>query len=99
MYFVFIFGYVYYSLNSPFFFKKITIVITTATIPGIRITDKKKLSGSLQAREDTITEADKAIKAKPIVVKRLAHLLWSRARTDDNDKGTRSIPTVMTTVI
>ncbi len=50
-------------------------MITTATIPGIRITDKKKLSGSLQAREDTITEADKAIKAKPIVVKRLAHLL------------------------
>jgi hypothetical protein len=33
------------------------------------ITNKKKFSGSLQAREDTITEADIVIKAKPIAVK------------------------------
>lgn len=69
-----------------------TIVTNVPTIPGIRITNKKKFSGSLQAREDTITEADIVIKAKPIAVKRLAHLLWIRAKTDDNEKGTRSIP-------
>jgi hypothetical protein len=35
-----------------------TIVTNVPTIPGMRITNKKKFSGSLQAREDTITEAD-----------------------------------------
>ena len=43
-------------------------------VPGIRVT-KKKLSGSLQAREATITKAVMIIKAKPMAVKRLAHLL------------------------
>lgn len=76
-----------------------TIVTNMPTIPGIRITNKKKFSGSLPAREDTITEADIVIKAKPIAVKRLAHLLWIRTKTDDNEKGTRSIPTAMTTAI
>lgn len=66
--------------------------------PGMRVT-KKKLSGSLQAREATITEAVTAIRANPIAVKRLAHLLWSRAKTDDKENGTKSIPTAMTTAI
>jgi hypothetical protein len=42
------------------------------TIPGMRITKKKKFHGSLQAREAAITESDIVIKAKPIAVKRLA---------------------------
>jgi len=67
------------------------------TIPGMRITKKKKFHGSLQAREAAIT--DIVIKAKPIAVKRLAHLLWIRTKTDDIEKGTRRIPTVMTTAI
>ena len=67
-------------------------------IPGIRVI-KKKLSGSLQAREDTMIEAVMVINAKPIVVKRLAHLLWIKTKTDDREKGTRSIPTAMTTAI
>ena len=76
-----------------------TIVTNRPTIPGMRITKKKKFHGSLQAREAAITEADIVIKAKPIAVKRLAHLLWIRTRTDDIEKGTRRIPTVMTTSI
>jgi hypothetical protein len=76
--------------------RKITIEIKMTTIPGMSITDKKKLFGSLQESDITITEADKAIRAKPIVVKRLAHLLWIRTKTDDNEKGTRSIPTAIT---
>jgi hypothetical protein len=68
------------------------------TVPGIRVT-KKKLFGSLQAREATITIAVIVIKAKPMVVKRLAHLLWIRAKTDDKEKGTRSNPTAITTDI
>ena len=69
-----------------------------AIVPRMRVT-KKKLTGSLQAREDTMTKAVMVIKANPIVVKRLAHLLWIRAKTDDKEKGTRSIPTAMTTAI
>ena len=76
-----------------------TIVTNVPTIPGMRITNKKKFPGSLQAREAAITEEDIVIKAKPIAVKRLAHLLWIRAKNDDNEKGTRSIPTAMTTAI
>ena len=96
----FIFGTdVDHSSNSPFFFRNMTIVNNMATIPGTRITNKKKFSGSLQAREDTIPKADTAIKAKPIAVNRLAHLLWSRAKSDDNEKGTRRIPTTMITAI
>jgi hypothetical protein len=91
--------HIYHSLNSPFIFRNMTIATNMTTIPGMRITKKKKFSGSLQAREATITEADTAIKANPIVVKRLAHLLWIRTKTEDNEKGTRSIPTVMTTAI
>ncbi len=64
-------------------------------VPGMRVT-KKKLPGSLQAREATITRDVMAIKAKPIVVKRLAHLLWIRSKTDDKEKGTRRIPAAMT---
>jgi hypothetical protein len=75
------------------------VVTNTMTIPGMRITNKKKLLGSIQARVATITEADTIIKAKPIVAKRLAHLLWIRAKTDDIEKGTRSIPTNMITTI
>ena len=43
-------------------------------IPGRRVI-KKKLSGSLQARDATIIEDDTAINAKPMVVNKLAHLL------------------------
>lgn len=97
---IFIFGTdADHSLNSPFFFKNMTIVTNTATIPGMRITNKNKSLGSLQAREAAITEADIVINANPIAVKRLAHLLWIRTKTDDNEKGTRRIPTVMTTAI
>jgi hypothetical protein len=76
-----------------------TIVANMPRIPGMRITNKKKFSGSLQAREDTIPEADIVIKTKPIAVKRFAHLLWIRAKNDDNEKGTRRIPTTTITAI
>jgi hypothetical protein len=74
------------------------MVTKIVIVPGMRVT-KKKLSGSLQAREATMTAAVIVIKAKPIVVKRLAHLLWIKIKTDDKEKGTRSIPTAMTTAI
>ncbi len=85
-------------MNSPFLFRKIKIVTKIVAVPGIRVT-KKKLSGSLQAREATITTAVMVIRAKPMVVKRLAHLLCIRTRIDDKENGTRSIPTAMTTAI
>jgi hypothetical protein len=97
IFFIFL-TYLDHSLSSPFFFRKMTVVTKITAIPGMRVI-KKKLSGSLHARDATMIEDDTAINANPIVVNRLAHLLWIRAKTDDKEKGKRSIPTAMTTAI
>ncbi len=57
------------------------------------------MSGSLQAREAAINEAEIIINAKPTAVKRLAHLLCIRTKTEDSENGTRSIPTAITMAI
>ncbi len=89
----------FHSFNCPPFLRNIFIMIKTVTTAGINITAKKKLAGSLHVSEIVIIEADTIISAKPTAVNRLAHLLCIRTRTDDDENGTRSIPTAITIAI
>jgi len=46
-----------------------------------------------------IIEDDTIISANPTAVDRFAHLLCIRTRTDNNENGTRSIPTAIAIAI